>query len=280
MRRSRGRSAARAAGDEGIASSGFDADGRRRRPDAFGVGLDIRPRDQSGLAGRLDQREIDAEVFRELADRRGGPAPLGRGVDDLRGVQHIVRSGFEHRGVGGAGRDGCRERAGSPLRASGGAGRGPVADEVRCRLLGRGVGGLGGRCRRAGRDDLDLRLRRGRGIRSGHVEGDEHRADLDDVARLRVQGRHGTGEGRGQLDDRLGGLDLGDRLVQGDGVALGDEPLDELGLGKSFAEVGQAEFLDHSSTPARLFGRSRTRSTASRIRSRSGRWYFSSLAGG
>ena len=86
--------------------------------------------------------------------------------------------------------------------------------------------------------------------------------------------------GDGQLDDRLGRLDLGDRLVERHRVALGDEPLDELGLGQALAEVGKTELGDHSVTPLRLLGRSRTRSTPSRIRSRSGTWCFSSFAGG
>ena len=93
----------------------------------------------------------------------------------------------------------------------------------------------------------------------------------DHVAGRGVQLRDGARVRGRQLDDSLGRLDFGDRLVERDGVALGDEPLHEFGLGKTFTQVGELEVLDHSSTPVSEFGRSSTRSTASRIRSRSGR---------
>jgi hypothetical protein len=50
-------------------------------------------------------------------------------------------------------------------------------------------------------------------------------------------------EGRGQLDLSLLGLDEQDRLVFLDLLALGDQHLDDLGLGEAFAEVGEFKLL-------------------------------------
>ena len=77
-------------------------------------------------------------------------------------------------------------------------------------------------------------------------------------------------------------------LAGDDVVADLDAPGDDLGLGESLAEVGKCEVADHAhaSTPEtsdgsdREFGRPIARSTPSRMRSRSGRWYCSSFAGG
>src|SRR5690606_39173919 len=118
---------------------------------------------------------------------------------------------------------------------------------------------------------------------AGDVEGDQRRADQDRVAGTGVQRGDGALVRRGQLDHGLGRLYLRERLIEADGVAGFDHPLDDFCLGEALTEVGKTEFGDHclaSSAALRLFGRSSTRSTASRMRSRSGRWNFSSLAGG
>ncbi len=89
--------------------------------------------------------------------------------------------------------------------------------------------------------------------------------------------------GDGQVDDRLRGLDLGDHLVELDAVAGRDLPGDDLRLGETLAEIGQTELSQrHSHQPRSWseFGRSIARSIPSRIRSMSGRWNFSSFAGG
>ena len=185
-----------------------------------------------------------------------------------------MRRGLEHGGVG------CRRTAVPPTRArrcgrAGAARRGAVADEVGLRLLFRLRSALRPR-RSAGR----------RGRRRHPLPPTSNEISTEPTSTTSPAAACSVVDGarvrRGQLDDGLGRLDLGDRLVERDGVALGDEPLHELGLGKTLTEVGEREVLDHahSSTPVRLFGRSSTRSTASRIRSRSGRWCFSSFAGG
>src|SRR5437899_5673436 len=65
------------------------------------------------------------------------------------------------------------------------------------------------------------------------VECDEHLADLHGLPGLDVDARHATAERRGDLDRGLVSLDLEERRVLGDDVALIDEDLDDLGLGQS-----------------------------------------------
>ena len=84
--------------------------------------------------------------------------------------------------------------------------------------------------------------------------------------------------GDGQLDQRLGRLDLDDDVVDLDGVAGLDLPGDDLGLGQALADVGQAE---RSALPCVALSQyASERSTASSTRSRSGRKSSSSLLGG
>ena len=58
---------------------------------------------------------------------------------------------------------------------------------------------------------------------------------------------HASGEGRRNLDGSLVGLDLDQRRVLGDHVALADEDLDDLGLGQALTKVGQRERPGHAS---------------------------------
>ena len=67
--------------------------------------------------------------------------------------------------------------------------------------------------------------------------------DLDRLALGGQQLADRAGERRGQLDERLGGLDLDDHVVDGDGVTGGDAPRHDLGLGEAFADVGEDEGL-------------------------------------
>ncbi|MFB9073638.1 hypothetical protein ACFFX0_21525 [Citricoccus parietis] len=65
-----------------------------------------------------------------------------------------------------------------------------------------------------------------------------------------MQGCHGAAEGAGHLDERLGGLDLDDRLVHGHGVASGHQPPDDVGLGQALSQVREQEGADgHVSPP-------------------------------
>ena len=81
--------------------------------------------------------------------------------------------------------------------------------------------------------------------------------------------------GRGQLDGGLRGLHLAQRLVDRDGVADGDQPLQDLALGEALTDVGQLELAQVAchQNPSE-------RSTASSTRSRSGRYSSSSFDGG
>src|SRR5918996_6503000 len=63
----------------------------------------------------------------------------------------------------------------------------------------------------------------------------------DAVAGLPVQRGHHAGHRRGDLDQGLGRVDLDQRLVEGHRVALGDLPLDDLGVLKSLTEVREVE---------------------------------------
>ena len=77
----------------------------------------------------------------------------------------------------------------------------------------------------------------------GGVDRDDRHADVDGVTLGGQQLGHHTRERAGQLDERLGGLDLDDHLVDRDGVADRDPPLDDLGLGEALAGVGEKELL-------------------------------------
>ena len=77
------------------------------------------------------------------------------------------------------------------------------------------------------------------------ADDDEHRPDRDDLAFLDEDLRDLAGGGRRDLDGRLVGLDLDERLVLGDLVALGDEPAGDLAFGQALAEVGKLELVRH-----------------------------------
>ena len=73
------------------------------------------------------------------------------------------------------------------------------------------------------------------------VERTSARADGDRRSRLDIELRNGSRERRRKLHDCLGGLDLGDGLVQFDELTDRDVPGDELGLGETLTEVGHCE---------------------------------------
>ena len=106
---------------------------------------------------------------------------------------------------------------------------------------------------------------------TAQIERREWRPHRDCLPRLSVQLRDNTGEWRRQLHNRLGSLDLGEWLIERYRISDGDVPGDELRLGEPLSEVGQSEVPDHADHPESEFARPSTRSTASRIRSRSGR---------
>ncbi|MBD2900810.1 hypothetical protein amrb99_98200 [Actinomadura sp. RB99] len=257
--------------------------GLRRGRTGLG-GEDVVAGDRAVRARAGDRRQVDAEVLGHLPDGRlGQRQPV---------FHRLWTNGRRRRPNGGRrgrrGRCGCRGRC---LRRRGGRGGhrrravgrlagtalgrrllDPVADQdgLAFRLLRRGHPGFVG-----GRDALLAHrrgLRRGLGDRGRDAalglgaHRDDRHPDVHGLALGDQQlGDHAL-ERAGQLHDRLGRLDLHDRLVDLDGVAGLDVPLDDLRLGQSLADVGQLEqFRAHRRHHAKV------RSTASRMRSRSGR---------
>jgi hypothetical protein len=93
---------------------------------------------------------------------------------------------------------------------------------------------------------------RSRGLFPGHVRNgrvavdhDQHRPDRRDLALGDEDPRHGACCGRRDLDRRLVGLDLDERVVLRDLLALRDEPARDLALGQPLAEIGQLELIRH-----------------------------------
>ena len=75
------------------------------------------------------------------------------------------------------------------------------------------------------------------------LEFGERRAGRDHVAGLAVHLRELARERRRHFDDGLRGLHRDQRLVELDGAAFLDEPLDDRRVGQAFAEVGEVECL-------------------------------------
>ena len=92
------------------------------------------------------------------------------------------------------------------------------------------------------------RLRAGVGSCVGialELERDNDAPDRHDFALLGVQLGDDAVDRRGDLDEGLVRLDLGEWLVLRNLVADGDEPLDDLPLGDAFADVGELELSRH-----------------------------------
>jgi hypothetical protein len=62
---------------------------------------------------------------------------------------------------------------------------------------------------------------------------------FDDVANSTVQYSHGARVGTWQFNDRFGGLNVDQRLIECDDVTHADLPDDNLGLDETFTHVGQ-----------------------------------------
>ena len=233
-RRRRGRE--RHGATVGAALRRADADSRR-------IGLDIGAGDQSGRPSPRRGRGRPRAPWRACA-RAAWTAAARPALETSLRVDHIVRRRLENGGVGLRG--GRAPRACAALRATRAAGRGAVADEVRLAFSSVGGSAASSRAddRRPARRARSRRPRRRR-TRSARspTSTTSPAAACSVVDRRRRTAR--------QLDDRLGGLDLGDRLVERDGVALGDQPLHELCLGESLAEVRQPEFGDQSGPRSR-----------------------------
>jgi hypothetical protein len=135
--------------------------------------------------------------------------------------------------------------------------------EVHPQLLSEAPGG--GRGERPRGEGLGgWRLGGGRGAsrpaggRSGAVDHHQQRADVHRVPHGGAQLRHHAGRRRGDLDDRLVGLDLHEVLVLGHLVALGHEPLEDLGRRHPLPHVRQAELHAHASNAVRTAASTRS----------------------
>ena len=114
------------------------------------------------------------------------------------------------------------------------------------------------RRRRVGRDDRHERLPRGLAARGRPgIDGseellalladhDEHRTHRRDDALVDEDLQHRPRPRRRDLDRRLVGLDLDERLILTDVVPLGDEPARDLRFGEALAQVGEPKLVGHA----------------------------------
>src|SRR3546814_403143 len=75
------------------------------------------------------------------------------------------------------------------------------------------------------------------------LELGKKRAVNDHVAGAAGELEHLARDGRGHVDHGLGGFHRHQVVVEADGVAFLDVPLDDGGIRQAFAEVGEQEFL-------------------------------------
>ena len=248
-----------------------------------GGGLDVAAGDRPVGAGADDGAEVDAQVLRVLADGGLGLGVAGVGgehegrfrrrgagrregvagglcVDGLGGVHLVGASAGLVLAVGGSkGLGGVRGVSGRGLVSTAAPGRGGVRGAVADEVGGGGVGlGFGGRvgCSGCVAFGVSTRLRPpflggSRLNQRRVVDLDDGGAHLDGGHLRHEQRRDGAGVGRRQLDQRLGGLDLDEHVVDLDHVSHGDAPGDDLGLEEALAGVGQQVVALHRSPSPR-----------------------------
>src|SRR5205807_1528563 len=104
----------------------------------------------------------------------------------------------------------------------------------------------GGSRRRLGEPQLlDLRRRAGRARAVVVADHDQHRSDRDDLALGHQDPRDLAGRGRRDLDRRLVGLHLDERVILGDLLAFLDEPARDLAFRQALAEIRELELVRH-----------------------------------
>ena len=190
---------------------------RGRLPDA----MDPLGMPQHVIRGRVSDPRGGLDVL--LADRAIGPGRMHAGEfhPEISRQPANQRLG-EHLADCGGDRSGCFSHGGGgrtpPVRRFGKRSR---SDQILSFGLGLGFG-------------LGLAV----------VDLDDRSADVHRVADRNEQSAHRTGDGTGQLHQRLGGLDLDEDVVDPHLIALGDQPLSDLRLGQAFAGIGQLE-LEH-----------------------------------
>ena len=170
----------------------------------------------------------------------GSSVTASGGDRRLVGLDHVLRLGTAgregtlHLHLGGRGRLG-RGRRGSLARAADRSAVGLVAPDQALALTSAGGG-------RVGQVDL-ADVGRGGGTRAASSDGSPIEMIAVPTGTVSPSGTssagHHAGVRRGQLDQRLGGLDLDDDVVDLDGVALLDPPGHDLGLGQALADVGE-----------------------------------------
>jgi hypothetical protein len=180
---------------------------------AFRRGDDVLAGDPSVLAGAADAVDVDAELLGELANRWGRQG-LGRHAPQ----RFRFRFRFRLRLPLGFDFDIALVGAADLLAAA--AARGPFVGSVA---------------------DEDLAALPRLGCVGGCLERHQRGADLDALADVAVELVDDARVRRGDLHQRLLGLDLDERLVQLDLFAFLDEPGDDLGFLQPFAEIGKLE---------------------------------------
>ena len=85
----------------------------------------------------------------------------------------------------------------------------------------------------------------GSGRLSVDVDRDDRDANVHDLPLLRMQRRDDPGARRGDLDARLVGHDLDQRLILTHSLAGLHQPAHDLALGDAFADVGQLHLVGH-----------------------------------
>jgi len=114
------------------------------------------------------------------------------------------------------------------------------------------------------------------GLRTDRVlERDEDVPNFDALPRPNVNARHASGKRGRNLDGSLVGLDLEQRRVLGEDVALVDEHLDDLGLGEPLAQIRKRERSGHPATSSSPVQNARVSRTAATTRGTSGTFAFS-----
>src|SRR6266536_763211 len=104
------------------------------------------------------------------------------------------------------------------------------------------------------------RFGRGRLGRAVFADYDQHRADGDDLAFGDEDPCDLSGRGRRDLDRRLVGLDLDERIVLSDLLPLGDQPPGDLAFGQALAEVRELELVSHQNSSSSRRAAAATRS--------------------
>ena len=99
-----------------------------------------------------------------------------------------------------------------------------------------------------------LRRRRGHRVKkllSGGTDQGEGGADGGELSLLCEDAQNDAVDRRADFDGRLVGLDLDDRLVLDNRVALADEPPGDLTLGQAFTKIRKRERVRHGGQSSR-----------------------------